>query len=53
MRKLGLVALPMSVEMMRASEEFLRRRREKPAVRDTYRTPDPKRKWNDDGTPRR
>lgn len=52
MRKVGLVEPLMSVETMRASEEFMRRRREM-IVRDTYGTPDPKKKWNVDGTPRR
>jgi hypothetical protein len=51
MRKLGLVDALMSVETMRASEEFMRRRREM-KVRDTYGTPDPKKKWNVDGTRR-
>jgi hypothetical protein len=42
----------MSVEAMRASDEFMLRRRNM-RVRDTYGTPDPKRRWNVDGTPRR
>lgn len=51
MRKVGLVAALMSVEAMRASEEFMRRRREM-TVRDTYGTPDPKNKRNVGGTRR-
>lgn len=52
MRKQGLVAAPMSVETMRASDEFMLRRRDM-RVRNTYGTRDPKGRWNVDGTPRR
>jgi hypothetical protein len=52
MRKQRLVAALMSVETMRTSHEFMRRRKDM-LVQDTYRTRDPKRKWNVDGTRRR
>jgi hypothetical protein len=42
----------MSVEAMRGSNEFMERRKAL-VVRNTYATPDPKGKWNTDGTRRR